>query len=187
MIGITIVTGSPGAGKTTLSRRAAKADPRGLHLPADVFYTFHAHAVSPVLPEAHEQNGAVIAAVTRAAAAFAARRYEVFVDGIVGPWFLPVVAAELASTGIPVEYVVLQVGRDEAVRRATSRLQPGAEVVVRHMHAEFQNLGEYASHAFDTTDMDSDEAFAEFTRRRSTGVFALDLARMQAAPCRTSR
>jgi len=187
MAGITIVTGSPGAGKTTRSRRAAEADPRGLHLLADVFYTFPAHPVSPVLPEAHERNGAVIAAVTRAAAAFAARGYEVFVDGIVGPWFLPVMAAELASTGIPVEYVVLQVGRDEAVRRATSRLHPGAEVVVRHMHAEFQNLGEYASHAFDTTDMSIDEAFAEFTRRRSTGVFALDPARMQAAPRRTSR
>lgn len=187
MTGITIVTGSPGAGKTTLSRRAAKADPRGLHLPADVFYTFPAHPVSPVLPEAHEQNGTMIAAVSCAAAVFASRGYEVFVDGIVGPWFLPVVAAELVSTGIPVEYVVLQVARDEAVRRATSRLQPGAEVVVKHMHAEFQNLGEYASHAFDTTDMSSDEAFAEFTRRRSTGVFALDLARMQAAPCRTSR
>jgi len=186
MTGITIVTGSPGAGKTTLSRRAAEADPRGLHLPADVFYTFPAHPVSPVLPEAHEQNGAVIAAVDRAAAAFAARGYEAFVDGIVGPWFLPVVATELAPTGIPVEYVVLQVGRDEAVRRATSRPQPGGEVVVRYMHAEFQNLAEFASHAFDTTDMSIDEACAEFTHRRSTGVFALDLARMQAAPCRTS-
>lgn len=187
MTGIAIVTGAPGAGKTTLSRRAAKADSRGLHLPADVFYTFPAYPVSPVLPEAHEQNGAVIAAVTRAAAAFAARGYEVFLDGIVGPSFLPAVAAELAFTRIPIDYVILQVGRDEAIRRATSRLQPGTEVVVRHMHAEFQNLGEYASHAFDTTDMTIDEAFAEFARRRSTGVFALDLARMQAAACRTSR
>lgn len=188
MSGITIVTGVPGAGKTTLSRRAAKADPRGLHLPADIFYTFPAYPVSPVLPEAHAQNEAMIAAVIRAAAAFAARDYEVFVDGIVGPWFLPVVAAELASTRIPVEYVVLQVGCDQAVRRATSRLQqPGAEVVVRHMHAEFQNLGEYAAHAFDTTDTSIDEAFAEFARRRSTGIFALDLTRIHAAACRTSR
>jgi hypothetical protein len=143
---------------------------RGLHLPADVFYAFPAYPVSPVPPGAHEQSAAVIAVVSRAAAAFAARGYEVFPEGIVGPWFLPVVAAELASTRIPVEYVVLQVGRDEAVRRATSRLQSGDEVVVRHMHAEFQNLREYASHAFDTTDMSIDDTFAEFARRRSTGV-----------------
>jgi len=62
MSGITIVTGAPGAGKTTLSRRAAQADPLGLHLPADVFDTFPAYPVSPGLPEAPAQNGAVIAA-----------------------------------------------------------------------------------------------------------------------------
>ena len=156
MSGITIVTGSPGAGKTTLSRHASKADPLG-------------------------------PAVSRAAAAFASRGYEVFLDGIVGPWFLPVVAAELGSTGIPVEYVVLQVSLEQAIRRATSRTQPGAEAVVRHMHAAFQKLGEYASRALDTTELTIDEALAEFARRRSTGVFALDLARVQAAACRTSR
>ena len=65
---ITIVTGSPGAGKTTLSEHASKADPRGLHMLADLFYTFPAYPISPILPEAHEQNAAVIAAVSRAAA-----------------------------------------------------------------------------------------------------------------------
>jgi hypothetical protein len=54
-------------------------------MPADLFYRFSAHPVARVLPEAHEQNGAVIAAVSRAAAAFASRGYGVFLDGIVGP------------------------------------------------------------------------------------------------------
>ncbi len=62
-------------------------------------------------------------------------------------------AAELGSTGIPVEYVVLQVSLEQAVRRATSRAQPGAEAMVRHMHAAFQDLNDYASHALDTTDL----------------------------------
>lgn len=180
MSGITIVTGSPGAGKTTLSQCASKANPRGLHLLADVFYTFPAHAISPTLPEAHEQNGAVIAAVCRAASAFASRGYHVFLDGIVGPWFLPVVATELVSTGIPVEYVVLRVGLADAVRRATTRAQPGAEAIVRHMHAAFEKLGEYGSHALDTTHLGIEEMVAEFTRRRSTGDFALDLAQVPA-------
>jgi len=178
MTGITIVTGSPGAGKTTLARRASEASPRGLHLLADVFYTFPAHVIAPVLPEAHEQNTAVIVAVTRAAAAFASRGYEVFLDGIVGPWFLPVVAAELQPTGIPVEYVVLQVSLEQAVHRATTRTQPGAEEVVRHVHAAFEKLGEYASHALDTTTLTVEESIAEFTHRRATGVFVLDLGRV---------
>ena len=180
MTGITIVTGSPGAGKTTLAQHAAKASQRGLHLPADVFYTFPAHAISPILPEAHEQNAAVIAAVSRAAAAFASRGYEVFLDGIVGPWFLPVVTAELGSTGIPVEYVILRVSLEQAISRATTRTQPGAAEVVRHMHAAFENLGEYASHTLDTTHRGIEESAGEFIRRRAAGVFALDLARVRA-------
>jgi hypothetical protein len=176
MTGITIVTGSPGAGKTTLSHHAAQADPRGVHLPADLFYTFPSHPISPVLPEAHEQNAAVIAAVSHAATAFASRGYAVFLDGIIGPWFLPVVAAELRSTGISVEYVVLQVSLELAIRRATSRTRPGAEAVVRHMHSAFQHLGQYASHALDTTDLAPDQMLAEFARRRATGVFALNPA-----------
>jgi endonuclease V-like protein UPF0215 family len=119
----------------------------------------------------------VIAAATRAAAAFASRGYAVFLDGIIGPWFLPVVAAELASTGIPVEYVVLRVSLAEAIRRATTRTQPGPEAVVRQMHAAFEDLGAFASHVLDTTDLGIDDAAAEFARRRATGVFALHLAR----------
>lgn len=166
MSGITIVTGSPGAGKTTLAHHVSTRHPRGLHIPADLFYTFPAHWVPPVLPEAHEQNAAVIAAVSRTAAAFASRRYEVFLDGIIGPWFLPVVAAELGATGIPIEYVVLQVSLDQAIRRATSRTRPGSEAVVRQMHAQFQELGDYASHVFDTTDLGID-----------------DVCRIRTAPC----
>ena len=180
MNGITIVTGTPGAGKTTLSQRTSKAHPRGLHLPADVFYTFPAHAISPVLPEAHEQNGAVIAAVSRAAAAFASQGYEVFLDGIVGPWFLPVVAAELGSTGIPVEYVILRCSLEQAVRRVTTRANPGAEAVVRHMYAAFDKLGEYQSYVLDTTHLDVEESLVEFARRRALGAFALDLSGVRA-------
>jgi len=176
---ITIVTGSPGAGKTTLAQHASRASPRGLHLPADVFYTFPAHAISPILPEAHEQNAAVIAAASRAAGAFASRGYEVFLDGVIGPWFLPVVAAELGPTGIPVEYVVLRVSLEHAVGRATTRAQPGSAEVVRHMHAAFEELGDYASHALDTTHLSIEESVAEFLRRRATGVFALDLRRVE--------
>lgn len=170
---IAIVTGSPGAGKTTLCGRLAAASPRGLHLPADVFYTFPAHPISPVLPEAQQQNEAMIAAVSRAAAAFAARGYEVFLDGIIGPWFLPVVAAELGSTGLPVEYVVLQVSLEQAIQRATSRSEPGPEAIVRHMHAAFQDLGEYAPHALDTTGHGVEDTVAEYNRRRAAGAFAL--------------
>jgi len=64
-------------------------------------------------------------------------------NGVVGPGFSPVVAAEPRSMGVPVEYVILRASLEEAVRRPTTRAQPGAEEVVRHMHPAFEKLGEY--------------------------------------------
>jgi hypothetical protein len=89
---------------------------------------------------------------------------------------LPVWAAEILATGVPVEYVVLRVSVEDAVRRAATRAQPGDEKVVRHMHAAFEKLGAYASHVLDTTHLDMEQSIAEFTRRRAIGDFALDLA-----------
>ena len=93
MLPIVIVTGSPGTGKTTVAAALAKARARGLHLPADVFFTFPAHAIPPYQPEARDQNRDIMIALARTAATFAGRGYDVFMDGIFGPWFLPVVAA----------------------------------------------------------------------------------------------
>ena len=68
---LVIITGSPGAGKTTLAARLAKASSHGVHVQGDVFYTFLAHAIPPTLPESQEQNTAVIRATMRAAATLA--------------------------------------------------------------------------------------------------------------------
>src|SRR5215831_1189928 len=109
---IVIVTGAPGTGKTTFAACLAQRTARGLHIPADVFYTFPAHPISPYRAASHDQNRDIIIAVARTAATFAARSYDVFLDGIFGPWFLPVLAAELLSSGAAAEYVVLRAPLD---------------------------------------------------------------------------
>jgi predicted kinase len=171
---LTIITGPPGAGKTTLAARLAKASPRGAHVPGDLFYTFLAYPIHPALPASQQQNTAVIAATTRAAGALAAADYEVFMDGIFGPWFLPVIAQELNGVRAQVSYVVLSVTLDEALRRAGARAEPLDESVVRQMHAAFTDLGEYRKHALDVTKLTPDQVEVEFRRIRSGLI--LDIA-----------
>ncbi len=178
MASLTIVSGCPGTGKSTLAALLSTASPRGLHFAADVFYEFLAEKISPTSPESHAQNTTVTIATARAAAAFASGGYDVFIDGVVGPWFLPVMAPELRPTGLPVDYVVLCAPLEETLRRATER--PDAEKfsaeAVRHMHAAFAELGPFAGHAVDTSNQSSVETFAEVDRRRAAGEFRLDLA-----------
>jgi hypothetical protein len=47
-----------------------------------------------------EQNTHIIVALTRTSAAFASRGYDVILDGLFVPQFLPVIASELRSTGL---------------------------------------------------------------------------------------
>ena len=175
---ITIVTGCPGTGKTTLADRLSRSRAHGVCLSGDAFHRFVAHPISPIVPEAHAQNTTVTTAIARAAAAFAADGYDVFVDGVVGPWFLPTFVSELRGRFAPVHYVILRAGLEDTVKRASSRPAPGDEGVVRHMHGEFSDLGPFERHAVDSTDRTEDDTLDEIERRWSAGEFLLDLGKV---------
>jgi len=177
MSSIVIVTGAPGTSKTTLAVHLAKSRERGLHIPADIFFTFPAHPISPYAVAAHAQNTDIMVALAQTAVTFAARNYDVFLDGIFGPWFLPLVASELRPSGIPVEYLVLQAPLEEALERVRRRCGDGKDHIVRQMHVAFADLGPYANHTIDTSNRTTDELAQEFVRRRIEGAFALDLER----------
>ncbi|HEV7732614.1 MAG TPA: AAA family ATPase [Candidatus Binatia bacterium] len=176
MTPIVIVTGSPGTGKTTVAAGLAKVAPRGLHIPSDVFFTFPAHPISPYRPAAKEQNTDIMIALARTAVAFAERSWAVFLDGIVGPWSLPIVASEVRPTGIALEYVVLRAPVATCLQRVRAREGEGRDHVVRQMHAQFADLGRFAGHAVDTGELTPDEVVSEVTRRRAS--FALDMERL---------
>jgi hypothetical protein len=162
----------------------ARAAPRGLHLPSDVFYTFPAHPIPPYRTEAREQNADLMVALARTAAAFASRGYEVFLEGIFGPWFLPVIARELLPAAHPTEYVVLRASLATCLDHVRAREGGEKDHVVRQMHAAFAELGPYAAHAVDTTDRSPALVAEAITRDRTDGTFALDLkaAALRAAP-----
>jgi predicted kinase len=178
---IVILTGSPGTGKTTVAGRLAKDRPRGLHIPADVFYTFPARAIPPYRPTARKQNTDIIVAVTRTAAAFAGRGYGVILDGIFGPWFLPVMADELRSTPLAVHYVVLRAPLDVALRRVQRRIGHEKDHVVRQLDAAFSDLGPFASHAVDTGSRSAAAVASGLGPLLDRGAFLLDIARVASA------
>lgn len=173
MAPIVIVSGCPGAGKSTLSRRLAQNEPHGLHLDSDLFYGFPAHPIDPATPEAHAQNAVTMRALARAAGAYAEGGYQVFWDGVVGPWFLPLIREELG--GSPrLAYVVLRTSEAEAVARVRARDGAGPSARVRTMHAAFAQLGELAAHAVETSGRRRRDVWEEVRAGLKEARFALD-------------
>jgi predicted kinase len=154
---IVIVSGPPGAGKSTIARGLAEGSgaPQAVHLHTDDFYVYIRKGyVAPWLPEAQDQNIAVMNALAAAAAAYAAGGFEVVVDGIVGPWFFDPWIAQARDHGLDLRWVVLRPDEAATVARATARTAKGAMTdaeVVATMWRHFADLGPFEPHALDTT------------------------------------
>jgi predicted kinase len=172
---IAVVSGCPGTGKTTLAFALASASVRGVHIESDVFFHFFTHRILPIRREAHEQNAAAVRAIGAAAAAFATSGYEVVVDGVLGPWFLPTFLEALGPSGLVAEYIVLRAPLDDTLRRALPRDKTEAEhaEIVRHMHREFADLGPLEKHAVETGGQAPEDTLAVVTSRRTRGDFLL--------------
>lgn len=173
MASVVIVTGCPGSGKTTVCRALASGDPQGLHLASDTFLEFIAHLKDPTTPESHQQNTVVMHALASSVEAFSKGGYAVYFDGIVGPWFLPLLRPYFEPLG-STHYVVLQVPEQEALARVRGRQGRGMSPKVTHMHGQLADLGSLAKHGIDVGGMNEAESLATLTRRLSSGSLELD-------------
>lgn len=175
---IIILTGPPGAGKSTTAAAVAAAYPKAVHLHTDDFWHFIVSGgIPPFLPESDSQNHTVVKVIAGAAATYAAGGFTVVVDGIVGPWMLPHYRRLLAGSELNLHYIALRPERAETLARAQGRTAPDAlvdEGPILSLWDQFAQLGALDAHAIDTTRHSAAETLAAVTAAIAGGRYRLN-------------
>ena len=172
---VLIVSGPPGAGKTTAARLlAAGASTPSVHLESDTFFHFiRAGFVEPWRAESQEQNEAVMRIVAGAAAGYASAGYLTTVEGIFIPgWFLEPVRDVLREQGHEVAYAVLRAPLAACMARVQSREgePPIDATAVERVWQSFVGLGEYERNALDVEGLEAGEVVALLRQRLAAGL-----------------
>jgi predicted kinase len=161
-----LLTGPPGAGKTTVGAILAARSPRSACVHSDWFWTTIVNgAVPPWERAADGQNGAMIRAAAATGVRLATAGFVTVLDGIFGPWQFDALREELVPCGVPVHYVVLRPDGDTCLDRARGRVLESPahrdaltdEGPVRQLWKQFAHLGPYERFVIDSSAIDAAE------------------------------
>ena len=178
MPGVLLLTGSPGSGKTTVAALVASDAARPtVHVTTDQFYrAIRTGFIPPYLPESHRQNEVVVDAIVAAVAAYVRGGYDVVVDGIIGPWFLPPFPKAAAEEQWVLSYVVLRPELETTLERARQRADDELKDIdaITGLYGAFADLGDLEAHVLDTTHLDPAQTAAEVRRAVAEGAYLLN-------------
>jgi cytidylate kinase len=149
---LVVITGPPGAGKSSVAEHLADSFTPSALVAGDSFFAMMKQGhIMPWLPESRRQNTVVI----EAAAAAAGRLTEissVIYDGVLGPWFLP---AFVRATGLAyLQYVILLPPLEVCLDRVQTRVGHGfSDVsVTRDLYEQFASAAVDSRHVISKPD-----------------------------------
>jgi predicted ABC-type ATPase len=134
-----VVTGPPGAGKSTVATLLVTMRTPSVLVEGDGFFRFLREArIDPWLAEDDAQNSVVAEAAGSATGRFVQGGYWTVYDGVVGPWSLQ---QFMAAARLPrLHYVILLPDVETCVARVAARVghRFTDEDATRHMHSQFE-------------------------------------------------
>jgi cytidylate kinase len=161
---LVVITGPPGAGKSSVSEHLVNGFNPGALVAGDSFFAMIKQGyILPWLPQSRRQNTVVI----EAAAAAAGRLTDicsVVYDGVLGPWFLPTF---VRATGLPhIHYVILLPPLEVCLDRVQHRVGHGFSDLsaTRDLYAQFAGATVDTRHLITVAD-DHPAQLAELIRR----------------------
>ncbi|MFI8505094.1 AAA family ATPase [Streptomyces sp. NPDC085524] len=173
---VIVVTGPPGAGKSTVAALLADHLTPSVHLHSDDFWScIKQGGVPPYLPEADRQNQVVLRVLVSAAFGYAGGGYHVVYDGVVGPWFIDLFRAAAEEHAVPLNYVVLRPDQDTTMERATGRTGDALTdpEPIRSMHARFRDMGAYEANVLDSSSLTAGVTAASILQSLARGAYLL--------------